>query len=276
MTAAMSTDPVLGLARDEGADSAVGPAADNVALLRPGWERLAAAVERLEAVFGPRRDRVEPVDACTHCFSAEDLRHLAGPVDEVPERLFHCALADWGSTMDADAGLWRRLAPRTLREMAEQRLHIDESFMARKFREARWREWPENERDAVSEFCEAWFATVLTASEGPAVVDVLPFVAVMYGELTHWLEQWEATPGPRADDQLSQLAAWWLPELLGGDLDVSFSGELPDISAELSTWLVAQAPGRLSEGDLKPIDAYRLSQLPLPEDQRYQDPPSFD
>jgi hypothetical protein len=276
MMAAMSTDPVLGLACDASADFAIDPAADEPALLRPGWERLARAVERLDAVFGPRRDRIGPVDACSHCFSAEDLRVLAGPVDEIPERLFCSALMDWGSTMDADVGLWRRLAPRTLREMAEQRLHIDESWMARKFGEAQWREWPEHEREAVSEFCEAWFATVLTASASPAVVDVLPFVAVMYGEVAHWLDRWAATPGPRADHQLAHLAAWWLPDLLGGQLDVSFSGELPDISAELSAWLVAQAPARLSEGDMEPTDAYLLSQLPLPEDQRYRDAPAFD
>ena len=227
-------------------------------------------------MFGPRRDRVEPVDACSHCFSAEDLRVLAGPVEEIPERLFCSALMHWGSTMDADVGLWRRLAPRTLREMVGQTLHIDESWMARKFNEAGWREWPDDERDAVSEFCEAWFATALTAPEGPDVIDVLPFAAVMYGELAHWLERWAATPGPRADHQLAQLAAWWLPDLLAGQLDVSFSGDLPDISAELSAWLVAEAPRRLSEGDLAPINAYQLSQLSLPEDQRYRDVPAFD
>jgi hypothetical protein len=236
---------------------------------------LATAVEKLEAVLGPRQERLAPVDACSHCFTAEDLRALNGPVDEVPEGLF-CSALHWGSTMDADVALWRKLTPRILRMLAEQGLHIDESWMARKFGEARWREWPEAERDAVSEFCEAWFATVLTASDSPAAVEVLPFIAVVYGELTHWLERWAATPGARSDQQLAPLAEWWLPDLLAGDLDISFSGDLPDISAELSAWLVAQAPGRLSEGDLEPIDAYRLSQLPLPADQRYRDAPAFD
>lgn len=98
----------------------------------------------------------------------------------------------------------------------------------------------------------------------------------MYGEVKHWLERWSATPGPRADQQLAVLCWWWLPDLLAGDLDVSFSGDLPNISAELSAWLIAQAPVRLKAGDLEPIDAYQLSQLPLPEDQRYRDPPVFD
>jgi len=237
---------------------------------RPALERrLAAAVDGLEAAFGPRRDRIEPAHACSHCFSAVDLNVLAGPVGEIPDRLFGAALWRWGTTMDANVRLWRRLTPRILREMAEQRLHIDETLIARKFGDAGWHEWPQDERNAVSEFCEAWFAASITAPEGPSAVAVLPFAAVMYRAATHWLERWAETPGPRADQQLARLAEWWLPELLNGSLDFSFSGELPDVAAELSTWLITQAPIRLAEGDLKPIDAYRLSQLPLPEDQRW-------
>lgn len=269
----MPTDPALDSSPAHGAAATAAEEAAGVTLLNPGWGRLARAVGGLEAAFGRRRDRIGAVEACLHCFSAEQLIVLAGPVDEIPDALFSRALMKWGSTMESDVLLWRRWTPRILRQIAERRLHIDESWMARKFGEAKWWEWPVGEREAVAEFCEAWFATALTAESGPVAVDVLPFVAVLFRGLTHWLERWAATPGRRAEQQLAWMAGWWLPDLISGELDLSFSGDLPDVAAELSAWLVAQAPSRLRDGDLKPIDAYQLSQLPLPEGRRWRDVP---
>jgi hypothetical protein len=66
---------------------------------------------------------------------------------------------------------------------------------------------------------------------------------------------WSATTGERADEQFAVLASWWLPDLLNGELDLSFSGELPDVAAEMTAWLLAHAPTRLRDGDLNAADA---------------------
>jgi hypothetical protein len=236
----------------------------------PGRARLDAALVGLERAFGPRRDRIAPVHACTHCFDPEYLSTLAGPVAEIPDRIFSRAVSKWGTTMDSNVLLWRRLSPRILSQMAGQSLHIDETLLARKFGEARWQDWADEERLAIAEFCEGWFEAALTAADGPNAIDVLPFVAVMHQGVEHWLKVWSSTAGRRADEQLALLAAWWLPDLLNGDLDVSFSGDLPDISAEVTAWLLAEAPSRLVDGDLSADDTYRLSQLALPEAQRWR------
>lgn len=230
-----------------------------------GHVRLAAALARLERAFGPRRDRIAPMHACGHCFNPGDLRVMAGPVDEIPDRLFARAVWKWDTTMDADVAFWRRLTPRILRLLAAGCLHIDATLVARKFNQAAWRDWPEDERSVVAEFCEAWFEAALTEPEGPAAVEVLPFVAILYGDVARWLAVWSATPGRRADRQLAEPAGWWLPDLLGGALDLSFSGELPDVAAEMTAWLLDQAPTRIHEGDLSPDDACRLAHLALPK-----------
>lgn len=232
--------------------------------------RLEAALVQLERAFGPRRDRIETIDACTHCFGPEDLVVLAGPVADISDPLLSRAVSHWGTTMDANVLLWRRLTPRILRRIAEQSLHIDESLIARKFGDARWTDWIEPERLAVREFCEAWFQAALSTPGGPNVIDVLPFIAVMYQSVGHWLQAWSATVGKRADEQFAHLTGWWMPDLLNGELDVSFSGDLPDIAAELTSWLLAEAPARLRDGDLSTDDAYCLTQLALPEDQRWR------
>jgi hypothetical protein len=126
------------------------------------------------------------------------------------------------------------------------------------------------ERTAISEFCEAWFESALTTPSGPDATTVLPFAAVMHHDATHWLHVWSATPGQRADEQLAHLITWWLPDLLGGDLDISFSGDLPDVAQELTAWLLAETASRLRDGDLSAENAYVLSQLALPEAQRWR------
>ena len=236
----------------------------------PAPARLATALAGLESAFGPRRDRIDPVEACDHCFDPGDLLVLAGPIQDIPDRLFSRAVSKWGTTTDANVPLWRRLAPRILQQLVERRLHIDETLIARKFGEADWQGWPAQERTAVTELCEAWFQAALTEPHGPNAVDVLPFVAVMYRDLSHWLAVWSATPGERADEQFAVLASWWLPDLLNGELDLSFSGELPDVAAEMTAWLLVHAPTRLRDGDLNTADAYRLTQLALPDDQRWR------
>lgn len=212
--------------------------------------RLAVALLALERAFGPRWDRIAPIHACSHCFDPEDLAVLAGPVAEIPDRLFLRAVGKWGTTMDAQVPLWRRLTPRILRQMAERSLHIDATLIAQSSARPPGATGPAEESSAVGEFCEGWFEAALTAPDGPSAVEVLPFVAVMYQDIGHWLAAWSATTGRRAQEQLASLARWWLPELLNGELDISFSADLPDIAAESTAWLLAETPSRLREEDL--------------------------
>lgn len=229
-----------------------------------GQVRLDAALLQIDRAFGPRRDWTKPADGCDHCFEPGHLRMLAGPVDDIPEAWFFRGLHKWGGTLESSVPLWRRWTPRILRSAAERRLHIDETLMARKFGTAGWQTWPEDERAAVAEFCEAWFEAALTEPDGPDAVSVLPFVAVMSQDLTRWLAVWSATRGRRSDEQVTELAAWWLPEIHTGELDISFSGELPDVAHELGAWLLAEVPSRFQEAEVRPDIAASLACLELP------------
>ncbi|GAA1992936.1 hypothetical protein [Catenulispora subtropica] len=237
-------------------------------------ERLSAALAEADRAFGPRTDSIGPVDGCTHCFDAEHLRTIGGPVDDIPEWLFSRALGKWGTTMDADSRLWRRLTPRILREMTRGTLHKDESLMARKFNEAGWRDWPPRETAALEDVCHAWWHAALAGMSQGSAVTVLGFVVPLTGGVQPWLDRWDTHQDRAAALQLRDLWQSWMPELLDGRLDVSFGGEGPDIAASVSTWLLQQSPERLDLGGFNAQDRYGLHLLALTEAQRNTDPGS--
>lgn len=216
-------------------------------------DQLAAARVELDRAFAPWQERIDPVEGCDHCFGPEHLELLAGPVSEIPEWLFSRALSKWSGTLSKNVLLWRRLTPRVLRSLTGGTLHIDESFMARQFLTAEWRAWPEEERRAVAAVCDAWWAVTLSSDREPHAAVALEFLAPMTSEIDSWLEIWSNTTGPGADSQLIDLWATWRRELTSGDLDLSFSGELPNVAPQVSAFVFDQIPRRGLEDKLDGI-----------------------
>jgi hypothetical protein len=234
-------------------------------------ERLSTALAEADRTFGPRPGGVGPVDGCSHCFDAEHLRMIGGPVDGIPDWLFSRALSKWGTTMDADVRLWRRFTPRILREMTGRTLHIDESLIARKFNEASWRDWPPRETAVLEDVCHAWWQAALAGVSPASAVTVLGFVVPFTGDVQTWLDHWDTCQDRAAALQLRDLWQSWMPELLDGRLDVSFSGEGSDIAAPVSAWMLRQPPQRLDLGDFNAQERYGLHLLALTETQRNAD-----
>jgi hypothetical protein len=233
-------------------------------------DRLDAAWTELDRAFGPRSNRIGPLPACDDCFTAEEMDVLGGPVDEIPEQLLCYTVMSWSTTFEVSIPHWRRYAPRLLRGIVEQTLAIDESWVARNFALSAWKQWPDDERRAVQELCEAWWAVTLASAGDLTAAVVLAFLVALTGELTPWLDVWSRTEGENADLHLLDLWETWGYRLLEGNLDVSFSGEVPDISAELSAWLLAELPRRSLVDGLYEPDADRFLLLALPPDQRWR------
>lgn len=223
--------------------------------------RVEVAVAKLEDNFRNLGNEVGLIERIGRYLEGEDLSIPAEWPNGISGRSFRRIIFDWGVIINADVELWRYLTPRILREIAEQALFIEETLIARKFCEAQWMTWPEDERLAVREFCEAWFESSLVSESGPSVVTTLPFAAVMFHDVYYWLTIWSGVVGGRADRQLGAMAAWWLPDLITGELDISFSGELPDSASLIADWLVAEAPSRIGGMELKPVDLARLEYL---------------
>ena len=216
-------------------------------------DQLAAALVELDRAFAPLQERIDPVEGCDHCFGPEHLELLAGPVSEIPEWLFSRALGKWGDTLSGNVALWRRLTPRVLHALTDDTLHICESLIARQFLTAQWQAWPEEERRAVAAVCAAWWAVTLSSDRKPHATTVLEFLAPLTSEIDSWLEIWSTTSGPGADLELIDLWATWRWELTSGDLDLSFSGELPNVAPQVSTFVREQIPRRGLEDKLDEI-----------------------
>jgi hypothetical protein len=63
--------------------------------------------------------------------------------------------------------------------------------------------------------------------------------------LTNWLATWNAQPPGPADLHARELCQWWLPDLLGGNLSLGWTGTI-DVTTELSRWILGAARPRLA------------------------------
>lgn len=238
-------------------------------------ELLESAFADLDRAFGRNRDRVAPPDACTHCFDADHLAILGGPVEEIPDWLFSRALGKWGTTMSADARYWRRWTPRLLRQLTGGTSLMAEALLARKFREAGWQQWPGDQTRAVEAVLAAWWRTKLAAGRGPSAISALEFLVPLTREPDSWLRIWSEFPGDAAGHAVLELARWWSLELGSGELDIDGFGGSLDIAEEVTAWLLRELPRRGLLGDLDEDETYWFSQIALPPGQRFQNPAGF-
>jgi hypothetical protein len=122
---------------------------------------LDAAVRQMYDAFAAR-PRSVPLDFCAHCVSPQDAEELARtPLRDLSADLLHLfvtnALAEtWGDPDD----LWYYL-PRILEFVVAG--EFDNCQISRLFGEmsARWRDWPQDQQDAVTRYLAAlWRATI--------------------------------------------------------------------------------------------------------------------
>ncbi|MFD8479311.1 hypothetical protein [Kitasatospora sp. NPDC059673] len=204
--------------------------------------RLHHALDALDAAGSTTRPG-PPVHGCEHCWTAQDFALLTGPADLVPNELLRRAAMKSWDLWDDFPTLYRRLAPRILREFSTGRLIADGPLIASRLLTARWREWPHAE--LVTEVLDAWWSATLEDPEPPrSVPEVLETVATTTGTLTPWLRTWADTATVTADRHLADALERWLPQGEVLDLKFGFYGEL-EVGAELTQWLLSLPPGRI-------------------------------
>ncbi|MGW4382193.1 hypothetical protein [Kitasatospora sp. NPDC004531] len=205
-------------------------------------QRLHHALDALDSAGGSSRPG-PPVHGCEHCWSAEDFALLAGPPTLLPDALLHRAAAKGADLWDDFPTLYRRLAPRILRQLTTGRLLVDGPLIASRLVAADWRGWPHAEQ--LAEVLDAWWLAALDRpAPVPDVAQTLETVATASGALAPWLRAWAATRTPTADRHLADVLEGWLR---GGDLpglEFGSHRELP-VGAELTRWLLDLPPGRI-------------------------------
>jgi hypothetical protein len=101
---------------------------------------------------------------------------------------------------------------------------------------------------SVLKVAEWWWKDSLSREPTPGsesrITDVLGFVVRISG-VEGPLATWAAMPPGPADDQLNVLCRMWLPDLLGGNLEVGWAGGW-DIATPLTAWLLKNAEPRLT------------------------------
>ncbi|MFJ5925052.1 hypothetical protein ACIQF6_20855 [Kitasatospora sp. NPDC092948] len=219
-------------------------------------QRLHHALDALDTA-GRSSQPGPPVHACEHCWSDRDFALLAGPATLLPNGLLHSAAAKTPASWDDFPTLYRRLAPRILRQLTTGRLAVDGPLIASRLLAADWREWPH--AGQVADVLDAWWSAALDRpAPTPDVPEVLETVATATGTLAPWLHTWANTPTRTADRHLADTVEGWLRwgELPG--LTFGFYQEL-QVGAELTKWLLALPPGRIG-----PDRRYWLELINLP------------
>ncbi|MFJ8440943.1 hypothetical protein [Kitasatospora griseola] len=204
-------------------------------------QRLHHALDALDTA-GRSSHPGPPVGGCEHCWTAEDLALLSGPPDLLPNELLRRAAVKSTDLWNDFPTLYRRLAPRILRQLTAGVL-ADGELVATRLRAADWRKWPH--ADLVTEVLDAWWSATLEQSAPPThVPTVLETVAATTDTLTPWLRTWADTATPTADRHLADAVEGWLH---WGDvltLKFGFHGEF-EAGPELTEWLLALPPGRI-------------------------------
>lgn len=157
---------------------------------------LDAAIEQLYETFA--RYRLEaPIEYCTHCHSAEEIRLLqTTPIRDLSEeplgRFTWSLLLTSGSVRD-----FKHFLPRIFELAApENRLGVNPEVKFEKLRLADWRRWPTTEQTAIEQYLMACWEQVLAtptfdASVAPSDADsYLCAIAQAEDDLTPYLTEW--------------------------------------------------------------------------------------
>ncbi|WP_344843692.1 hypothetical protein [Nonomuraea dietziae] len=169
-----------------------------------GWE---AAKARMYDVFGhvPRPERVA---GCPHCVEpGEERCLLSWPVASVEAgslaRYAAKALTTWGGVLE-----FRYFLPRLLEcATADAFSYPDPEIVLGKLASADWRAWPEEERDAVTDFPVRVVGPNASppSRPGPPIDTVLCALAATGMDLTSCLDAWSGLDTGRLDQAPARL-----------------------------------------------------------------------
>lgn len=223
--------------------------------------RLDAALAGLAVAFRGMTARPDETNCECHWGSADELALLKVPDVELEPDLLR---RTWAATDWRDhASVLRRILPQLAEALVGGR--ADPREAAESFARGAWQTWPVEQARAIQEFLEAWWTDILgTPQPETRAYAVFEFCAVASGALDAWLEIWQASTGTVADRHLAEALTRWMPELLDDELP----WDAPEKLADLTGWLVENAPARIADQALR--DQVRLLGVSIPA--RWDDP----
>ena len=226
--------------------------------MREQLDGLNQAVRALYDAFASRVRRAEiEFDACDHCVSPEEARALARtPLRDIDARLLSTFILNassetWGTADD----LWYYL-PRILELVATGEFNSYDLWSLFFVMGLRWRDWPQDQQDAVGRFMSALWQAAVAGYWHPvklSVVEVLEAAADLGLPADSYLREWETDPSeasvlhlawlirnrPKPNAEWSRQVDRWLSgpaprSLLGHALDIAST---PEVAATLSAAL---------------------------------------
>ena len=213
--------------------------------------RLDAALVGLAGAFRGMTARPDEDNCECHWGSAAELALLkVSDVELEPDLLRRTwAATDW----DDHASVLRRVLPQLATALVGGRVEpwigLDE--VGQSFARGAWQQWQTEQTQAVQEFLEAWWTHTLTDPQ-PTVpaYEVFAFCTVASGDLSTWLNTWQAAIHPVADQHLAEAVAHWAnnlvyDELPWGTLESEEKEQV--VLADLAAWLVRNARARLRD-----------------------------
>jgi hypothetical protein len=215
----------------------------------PTRPRLDAALRGLATTFRGLTARPDEHNCECHWGSAEELALLMVPDVELEPSLLRRTW--WASDWDDHASVLRRILPQLAAALVGGAVetYSDMEEVGHSFARGRWQQWPSEQAAAVREFLYAWWTHTLTDPDAAVpAYDVLAVLVEASGTLGHWLDQWEASTQPAADQRLAEAVDHWQDELLEDRLpwetQVPWHTEQDEevMRIDLVAWLLRHAP----------------------------------
>ncbi|MFJ9846466.1 hypothetical protein ACIRYZ_39730 [Kitasatospora sp. NPDC101155] len=235
--------------------------------------RLDAALEGLARVFRGATAHPEEYNCECHWGSAEELALLKVPGVRLDPDLLRRAW--WAPDWTDHGAVLRRILPQLAGALVDSR---SQSFRYRdeigvSLARGHWQEWPREQAAAVREFLHAfWARTLVTPDPAASVHRTLVLCVEASGELSPWLDVWEALEHPMADRNLAEAVDTWDYDLLADELPWSTWHDKDEQLAVLTAWLTRHASARLRAHNAPDDLLQRLRLISLTGPARWHDP----
>jgi hypothetical protein len=151
---------------------------------------LRAAIENLYVAFSRYPPRMVPVEGCPHCVSkVEEVLLASKPLRQLTAKDFgryeYKAMTTWGSEND-----FKHFLPRLLELVV--RKEIDQDLIPNKLNYAQWRNWPQDEQNAIETYLLCiWKQILQSPDESYEVANWLNAIAGVIDDLRPFLKLWE-------------------------------------------------------------------------------------
>lgn len=196
--------------------------------------------------------RIEKLDGCGFCYSAEELAQLGGDPssvsDDLVRRFAQEGIDHWNEDQYQIA--WRRLAGRILRllDAKDQGIDVGRLLQGLGYPCNNLDDWPEHERAAVLRVLRATLDLWMVDGRAPdEIIELLGALAHVHNDITPWFAQIDASVEPAIQAGLVRLAANWAADLLW-DETPSWWWYPEDPAGLARQWLCSDAvQGRLTD-----------------------------